>query len=101
MHVNVQDPELFVHNEAEALEEILGVAMEQHFSLTPILKKFGSKGEIEVSNELTKLHTMSTYYPVDPTTLTKQQNLDALNSLMFLIEERNEEIKAQACADGS
>ena len=89
MHVNVQYPALFVHNEVEVLEEILGIAMAQHLSIRAGLKKFGSKGEKAVSNELTQLHTMSTYYPVDPTTLTKKQKLDALNSLMFLIEKRN------------
>ena len=75
--------------------------MAQNFSIRAGLKKFGSKGEKSVSNELTQLHTMSTYYPVDPTTLTKNQNLDALNSLMFLIEKWNGEIKARACSDGS
>ena len=90
-----------MHNEAESLEEILGVAMAQHFIIRAGLNKFGRKGEKSVSNELTQLHTMSTYYPVDPTTLTKQQKLDALNSLMFLIEKRNGEIKARVCADGS
>ena len=94
MHVNVQYPALFVHNEVEVLEEILGIAMAQHLSIRAGLKKFGSKGEKAVSNDLTQLHTMSTYYPVDPTTLTKKQNLDALNSLMFLIEKQNGEIKA-------
>ena len=61
MHVNVQDPVSFVYDEAEALEEIMGVAMEQHFIIRAGLKKFGSKGEKAVSNELTQLHTMSTY----------------------------------------
>ena len=72
MHVNVQDPASFVHNEAEALEEIMGTAMAQYFSIRAGLMKFGSKGEKAVRNELTKLHTMSNYYPVDPTSLTKK-----------------------------
>ena len=59
-HVNVQGPASFVHNKAEALEEILGVAMAKHFSIRPGLNKFGSKGEKAVRNELTQLHTMST-----------------------------------------
>ena len=101
MHVNVQDPASFVHNEAEALEEILGIAMAQHFIIRAVLNKFGSKGEKSVINDLTQLHTMSTYYPVDSTTLTKKQKLDALNYLMFLIEKRNGKIKARACSDGS
>ena len=83
MHVNVQDPVPFVYDEAEALEEIMGVAMAQHCSIRAGLKKFGSKGEKSVSNEITQIHTISTYCPVDPITLTKQQNLDALNSLIF------------------
>ena len=59
MHVNVQDPASFVHNETESLEEIMGVAMAQHFSIRAGLKKFDSKVEKSVSNELTELHTMS------------------------------------------
>ena len=85
MHVNVKNPASFVYDQAESLEEILGVAMAQNFSIRAGLKEFGDKGEKSVSNELTQLHTISTYYPVDPTTLPKQQKLDALNSLMFLI----------------
>ena len=89
MNVHVQHPALFVHDEAEALDEILGVEMAQHFSIRAGLKKFGSKGEKVVSNELTQLYTMSTYYLVDPTTLTKKQKLDAMNPLIFLIEKCN------------
>ena len=100
MHVNVQDPALFVYDEAESLEENMGVTMAQNFSIRAGLRKFGRNGEKVVSNELTQLHTIGTYYPVNPTTLTKQQKLDALNSLMFLIGKRNGEIKARACADG-
>ena len=61
MHVNVQDPASFVHNEAEALEEILGVAMAQHFSIRAGLRKVCSKGEKAVRNEITQLHTISNY----------------------------------------
>ena len=51
--MNVQDPSLFVYDEAGALEEILGVEMEKHLSIRAGLKKFVSQGEKAVSNELT------------------------------------------------
>ena len=44
MHVNLQDPASFVHNEAEALEDIIGIAMAQNFIIRAGLNKFGSKG---------------------------------------------------------
>ena len=54
-----------------------------------------------MSKELTKLQDIHTYDPVDPKKLTKKQRMDALNSLMFLIEKRNGAVKERACADGS
>ena len=61
MHVNVQDPVLFMYDEAEALEETMGVEMAQHFSIRAGLRKVCSKGEKAVRNEITQLHTISNY----------------------------------------
>ena len=57
----VQDPALFVYDEAESLEETIRVAMAHHFIKGADLKKFRSKGDKAVSNEITQLHTMITY----------------------------------------
>ena len=101
MHINVQDPVSFNCDGSTALEEIIDVAMAQHFSVRSGLKRFGDRGEKDVSKELTQLHNMHTYDPVDPKKFTKKKSMDALNSLMFLIEKRNGAVKARSCDDGS
>ena len=53
-----------------------------------------------MSKEITQLRNMYTYEPVNPKKLTKKQRMDALKSLMFLIEKRNGAVKALSCADG-
>ena len=46
-------------------------------------------------------HDMMTYIPLDPIKLTKAEKQAALNSLMHLVEKRNERIKSRFCADSS
>ena len=100
MHINVQDHDYFTYDESDSIEEIIGVEMAQHFIVRDGLKRFGDQGEKSVSKELTQMHNMHTYYPVDPKNLTKKQRMDALNSLMLLIENHNGAVNARACADG-
>ena len=52
--------------------------MIQKFSLKKGLKKFGTWGEKELTKELTQLHDMQTYFPLEPKTLTKDQWSEAL-----------------------
>ena len=44
---------------------------------------------------------MHTYEPVDPETMTEQQKAEALNSLIFLTEKRNGDVKSRMCGNGS
>ena len=75
--------------------------MAHHFIVKSGLKRFGDQGEKSVSKELTQLHNMHTYDLVYPKKLANKQIMDALNSLIFLIEKLNGAVNAQACADGS
>jgi hypothetical protein len=77
----------------------LDVALMQ-YSIKAGLKKFGERGEAAVTKELKQLHDMETFFPVDASTLTKQDKAKAIASLMFLKEKRNGDIKGRACADG-
>jgi hypothetical protein len=77
----------------------LGVALMQ-YSIKAGLKKFGEKGEAAVTKELKQLHDMTTFYPVDSKTLTKEDKAKAIASLMFLKEKRDGTVKGRACADG-
>ena len=44
---------------------------------------------------------MQTYEPIDPETMTRQKKSGALNSLIFLTEKRNGDVKSRMCGDGS
>ena len=101
MHINVQYPAYFTYDSSEALEYIIGVTIAQHFRVRAGLESFCDWGEKAVRKELTKLQNMDTYDPVDSKKLTKKQSMDALNSIMFLIEKRNGVVKALVCSDGS
>ncbi len=54
------------------------------YNLQPELKKFGKHGETTVIKELTLLHIMYTWSPLDPTKLSREQKMKALSSLLFL-----------------
>ena len=43
---------------------------------------------------------METFSPIDTTTLTEQGKNDAIASLMFLAEKRDDRINGKAIADG-
>ena len=85
--------------EWEREEWALGFVLTQ-LSLNAGLKKFGIRGEKAVTKELRQLHDMITFFPVDVNTLTEEQRLKAIASLMFLKEKRDGEIKGRTCADG-
>jgi hypothetical protein len=80
-------------------EYAFGIALQQ-YSIKAGLRKFGVKGEKAVSKELQQLHDMVTFFPLDPSTITREQRARAIASLMFLKEKRNGDIKGRACADG-
>ena len=100
IHLNIQDEKLTPMSESEKKEHVLGVIMLQQFNLNAGLKKFGSRGEAAVSKELKQLHDMRTFFPVEAKSLSKEERLKALSSLMFLTEKRDGKIKGRACADG-
>ena len=70
-------------------------------SLKKGLELFGDKTDIAVPKELTQIHDMETYEPVDPKTMTYEDRKKALASLLFITEKRNGDIKARNVADGS
>ena len=65
-----------------------------------VLKKFGNPGEKASVKELTRLHDMITFIPLDPKKLTIEDILKALSSLMFLVEKLDGAIKARTWAGG-
>lgn len=70
------------------------------FGLAADLKRFGSKGESDVTKELTQFNKMDTFIPIQADDLTPTQRSTALTSLMFLTKKRDGTIKACTCTDG-
>ena len=87
-------------NEEETDTYVLGVILTQ-YSLKKGLKKFEGRAEEAVEKELNQFHDLRCFDPVDPSTLTRQDRVEALSSLMFLKEKRTGEIKARGCVNGS
>ena len=78
-----------------------GVIMAEQYSIKKGLKVFGKEGEKAVTKELSQMHDMVVYTPVHAHELTREQKLQALESLIFLTKKRCGRIKARACANGS
>ena len=78
-----------------------GQPTKKQYGLKAGLKRFGSRGDIAVTKELSQFHTMNCFRPCDPSSLTREDRINALTSLMFLTEKRSGKIKARACANGS
>jgi hypothetical protein len=70
------------------------------YSLKSGIKKFQKKGEEVVLKELLQLHMRDTFQPQDVDRLITVQKQGALESLMFLKENRYGSLKGRACADG-
>ena len=51
--------------------------------------------------ELTNIHKLDTYEPIMASDLSWEENKNALESLIFITEKRNGDIKARKLADGS
>ncbi len=85
--------------EADREEFALGVAL-VHYSMNAGIKKFKEKGEAGVTKELTQMHDMDVFRPINGDSLSYHEKKGALSSLMFLKEKRDATVKARMCADG-
>ncbi len=85
--MNAGDAENYKMIDDKVNYHIIGGVMAQHFSLKAGLKRFGVPGEEATTKELTQLHDMVAFIPMDPTRLSQADRLKALSSLMFLIEK--------------
>jgi hypothetical protein len=63
------------------------------------IKKFKEKGEAEVTKELTQMHEMNVFHPIEVEALTYNEKKKALLLLMFLKEKRDSLVKAHMCAN--
>ncbi len=84
-------------------EEELGVMayLLTQYNLKPGLRIFGTRGEKATLKEMTQLHIMDTWTPIDAGKLSQEQRMRALSSLLFLKEKRTGDIKGRACINGA
>jgi hypothetical protein len=84
-------------------EEELGVMayLLTQYNLKPGLRKFGTRGEKAALKEMTQLHIMDTWTPMDAGKLSREQRMRALSSLLFLKEKRTGDIKGRVCINGA
>ena len=86
--------------EEEQIFRMLYVVMAQ-YAFKYGLNEFKERGEEKFTKELTQLHVLEKFVPVDATKLTKKQQAEAVVSLMFLKEKLNRGIKGQIYANKS
>ena len=92
MQAEIQDrlPEepILLH---EGEHEVFAIIMTQ-LSLKRGLKVFSDKGKTAALKEMTQLHDMSAFFPRDPRSLSREERVKALSSLIFLKEKRDASI---------
>ena len=73
----------------------------QTYGLMKGLKKFGERGKKAVRKELKQLHDRVVFKPIHVRELTELERKRAMESLIFLVENRDGTVKARTCANGS
>jgi hypothetical protein len=85
------DPKLCTTSQEEMM---VWAYMMTQYNLKPGLRKFGVK-------ELTQLHIMDTWTPLEASKLSREQRMCTLSSLLFLKEKRTGDVKGRACINGA
>ena len=75
--------------------------MDEHYSMKKAKELFGDRSDAAVMKELRQIHLFETYEPLKASNLTWEEKKEELNSLLFVTEKRNEDIKPHNVADGS
>ena len=87
--------------EAHTDAQILGVILVKQYGLKKVIDIFGKKADASVVKELTQIHELETYGPIMASDLSWEEKKNALESLLFITEKRNGDIKARKVADVS
>ena len=101
IHINIHDDVPRQLSEDEQVLHVLGVVMAQIYSIKNGIKEFGERGSESVMKELRSIDDLDTFFPVAANSLTKEQKQAALESLPFITEKRNGDVKTQTCVNGS
>ena len=84
------DPKLCTTSQEEMM---VWAYMMTQYNLKPGLRKFGARGVTAAVKELTQLHIMDTLMPLEASKLSREQQMHALSSLLFLKEKRTGDVK--------
>ena len=88
-------------SEQEIESHIIWVFLAQQYNLQKGLKLFGDRAEAAVDSELSQIHSLNAFVQKFTKDLSYEQKNKALESLLFITENRNGNIKGQNVADGS
>ena len=80
---------------------IVGVIMAQQHGMKKGLQLFGDKVNVAVQKEIKQIHELETYEPILVSDLSWEDKKKYLESLLFITEKHNGNIKARKLADGS
>ena len=75
--------------------------MDQQYSIKKVKKLFEDKASVVVVRELNQINDFETYKPIKDGDLSWEKKEKTLESLTFVTEKRNSNIKARKVADGS
>ena len=100
INMNPGDAEDYKISGEEVKYHIIGIVLAQKFSLKAGLKNFVKLGDKSSVKELTQIHDMTTFIPLEPKNFTREYLVKALSSLTFLVDKQYGTIKAKTCADG-
>ena len=84
----------------ETKADLVGIMLAQ-YSLKAGLKKFKEKGVNAAFGEMKQLHDMDTFFPRHGKTLTREERIKCLSSLIFLKEKRDGKVKGRTCVNGA
>ena len=71
------------------------------YSLKSAIKKFGERAKDAARKEMGQLHDRECWKPVLPRTLTAIERKRAMETIFFITQKSDDELKGRTCADGS
>ena len=85
---------------AQVLFKIIDHFAFQQYGLKAGIRKFGEAGKLAAYKELEQLHLRNVFDPLYGNKISFDDKQNALDSLIFIKEKENGDLKGRACADG-
>ena len=79
---------------------VFGVLLQQ-VSLKQGIKLWGEDAKASAIKEMQQMHDLSAFFPRDAQSLTREERIKVLRTLIFLKKKRDSSIKSRKCIDGS